>query len=68
MGPGHTAGHGEGEGRGGVFYRDLKGRFSLSSVKSSLENRAAGTSLFPYLGAGPQRGVVRPPGGAGERE
>lgn len=53
-----------------AFYRDLKGRFSLSlsSVKSSLENRAAGTSLFPYLGAGPQRGVVRPPGGAGERE
>lgn len=44
--------------RVGVFYRDLMGRFLLSSVKSSLERRVSGMSLFPYLRAEPQRGVV----------
>lgn len=39
-----------------MFYRDRTGRFSPSSVKSSLLNRVSGTSLFPYLGGGTTKG------------
>lgn len=39
-----------------MFYRDRTGRFSPSSVKSSLLNRVSATSLFPYLGGGTTKG------------